>query len=348
VEIVLARRRELAALLGGLLLLWFLVALFQPFHGEGSGRVVVQIPEGASIGEIGDLLDERGVISSSTLFQIRTTLAGKRSDLRAGTFTLEEGMSYGDAIDVLSTPQADRTITITLPEGLSRGEVAPLAREAGVGGNYTEASRRSAALKPRSYGAEGRAGSLEGFLFPATYELKAGASARTLVAKQLEAFRQRIRSVDMRYARSKNLTTYDVLVVASMVEREVAVAKERRLVAAVIYNRLREGIPLGIDATIRFALDQWTRPLTVSELGTDSPYNTRENAGLPPGPIGNPGIASIRAAADPARVGYLYYVVKPGTCGEHSFSSTEAEFNADVDRYEAAREAAGGESPDTC
>jgi UPF0755 protein len=119
-------------------------------------------------------------------------------------------------------------------------------------------------------------------------------------------------------------------------------------VAAVIYNRLREGMPLGIDATIRFALNQWTKPLTLSELETPSPYNTRTNAGLPPGPIGNPGIASIRAAARPAKVSYLFYVVKPGTCGEHAFSSTAAEFNRDVARYNSAREAAGGNSPTEC
>jgi UPF0755 protein len=344
----IANWRRIAAAVGGVLVLWFLVSLFQPFHGDGSGKVVVTIPKGAGVGEIGDILDDRGVVSSSTLFQIRVTLEGKRSDLYSGNFTLAEGMSYGDAIDALSTAPAQRTITFTIPEGLSRNEVAPLARQAGIGGSYARASRRSSALRPNRYGAQGRARDLEGFLFPATYELKAGASAADLVAKQLDAFRQRIRGVDMSYAKRKNLTVYDVLIIASMVEREVAVAKERPLVAAVIYNRLRDGMPLGIDATIRFALDQWTEPLTVSELETPSAYNTRLNAGLPPGPIGNPGIASIEAAARPASVDHLFYVVKPGTCGEHAFSSTEAEFNRDVARYNSAREAAGGQSPTEC
>ena len=126
------------------------------------------------------------------------------------------------------------------------------------------------------------------------------------------------------------------------------VPAERRLVAAVIYNRLHDNMPLGIDATIRFAVDNYTRPLTESELATQSPYNTRLYSGLPPGPIGNPGIAAIEAAADPANVDYLYYVVKPGTCGEHSFSSTEAEFERDVARYNSARAAAGGQSPTSC
>jgi peptidoglycan lytic transglycosylase G len=340
--------RRIAALLGGIVVVWFLISLFQPFHGEGSGKVVVTIPKGAGVGEIGDILDDRGIVSSSTLFQIRVTLAGERSDLYSGNFTLAEGMSYSDAIDALTTAPAQRTITVTIPEGLSRNEISPLARQAGIGGDYLKASVRSPDLRPNRFGAQGRARNLEGFLFPATYELKAGASARDLAAQQLAAFKQRIGGMDMGYARKKNLTIYDVLIIASMIEREVAVPKERPLVAAVIYNRLRDGMPLGIDATTRFALNQWTKPLTVSELENPSPYNTRINAGLPPGPIGNPGIASIRAAAHPASVDYLFYVVKPGTCGEHAFSSTEAEFSRDVGRYNSAREAAGGNSPTEC
>ena len=133
-----------------------------------------------------------------------------------------------------------------------------------------------------------------------------------------------------------------------MVEEEAQLDEERPLIAAVIYNRLREGIPLGIDATIRFATGNFEAPLTESELAVDSPYNTRLNAGLPPGPISSPGLSSIEAAAQPARVDYLYYVVEPGTCGKHAFSSSDAEFQEDVARYNEAREAAGGESPDTC
>jgi len=158
----------------------------------------------------------------------------------------------------------------------------------------------------------------------------------------------RIAGVDMSYAKSKNLTVYDVVTIASMIEKEAQLESERKLISAVIYNRLRDGIPLGIDATIRFANDNYSEPLTESELSADSPYNTRVNAGLPPGPIASPGLASIEAAARPAKVDYLYYVVKPGTCGEHSFSSSYSEFQADVARYNEAREAAGGESPTTC
>ncbi len=158
-----------------------------------------------------------------------------------------------------------------------------------------------------------------------------------LVEEQLSTFRQRFEQVDLRYARSKNLTPYDVLIIASMVEREAGVASDRPLVASVIYNRLKAGIPLGIDATIRFALGNWTEPLKQSELASGSRYNTRTNAGLPPGPIGNPGIESIEAAAHPARTDYLFFVVKPCGEGEHAFSSTDAEFQRDYERYQASR-----------
>jgi cell division protein YceG involved in septum cleavage len=119
-------------------------------------------------------------------------------------------------------------------------------------------------------------------------------------------------------------------------------------VAAVIYNRLHEGMPLGIDATTRFATGNYESPLTESELASESPYNTRTHSGLPPGPIGNPGLAAIEAAAHPGKVGYLFYVTKPGACNELTFAKTEAEFEHDVSRYNSAREAAGGNSPTTC
>jgi UPF0755 protein len=138
-----------------------------------------------------------------------------------------------------------------------------------------------------------------------------------------------------------------VLTIASMVEREVSVARERPIVSAVIYNRLNRGEPLFIDATTRFALDNWTEPLTESDLAVDSPYNTRTSAGLPPGPIGSPGLASIEAAAKPADTNAWLYVVEPGTCGEHTFSSSLDEHNANVARYQKAQEAAGG-SPTDC
>ena len=244
-------------------------------------------------------------------------------------------------------PPLPQTVTVTIPEGYSRPQAAKLAREDGLRGSYVKASVRSRYLDPASYGGKG-ARNLEGFLFPDTFELDRHAPVADLVQRQLEDFKRRIGGVKMGYARSKNLTVYDVVTIASMIEREAGQARQRRLVAAVVYNRLHEGMPLGIDATTRFATGNYTRPLTESELAVESPYNTRTHAGLPPGPIDSPGLAALRAAAHPARVGYLFYVAKPGTCGGLAFSRTEAEFEEDVARYDAAREAAGGKSPDTC
>jgi uncharacterized YceG family protein len=329
------------------LVLWFLFALFQPFHGDGTGQVQVTVPKGASVSEVGDLLGEKGVIDSSTLFQVRVTLEGKRSELYPGHFTLAKGMSYGAAIDALSKPPVKKVTTVTIPEGYSRSQAAQLVEEDGLEGDYTKETVSSRYLNPAQYGGKG-AKDLEGFLFPDTFEMKPGAPAADLVQLQLQDFKRRIKGVDMSYAKSKNLTVFDVLIIASLIEDEAGIPSQRKLVASVVYNRLHEGMPLGIDATIRFATGNYTEPLTESELAVDSPYNTRTNAGLPPGPINSPGIEAIEAAARPAKSGYLFYVNKPNTCNELAFAKTEAEFEANVAKYNEAREANGGNEPSTC
>jgi UPF0755 protein len=337
--------RIVAAILA-VLVLWFLYALFQPFHGDGSGRVEVTVPKGSSVSEVGDLLDEKGVVSSSTLFQIRATLDG-RPTLYSGHFTLAHDMSYGAAIDALTKAPEKKTTTVTIPEGYSRALAAPLVEKQGLEGDYLKETVHSKYLNPASYGGKG-AKNLEGFLFPDTFEFKPGAPVADLVQLQLEDFKRRIKGVDMSYAKSKNLTVYDVLTIASMVQAESGVPGQDKLVAAVIYNRLHEGMPLGIDSTIRFATENYEEPLTESELATESPYNTRLNAGLPPGPINSPGLTAIEAAAHPAKADYLFYVTKPGACNELTFAKTEAEFEAAAAHYNKAREEAGGNSPTTC
>ena len=274
-------------------------------------------------------------------------MSGKRGELNHGVHRFREDMSYSAAINELTRTTSKRTISVTIPEGLSRSETADVVEAAGLPGDYMAATVRFKGFNPDEYGAQGRAKNLEGFLFPATYELKPTAEVEDLVGQQLQAFRDNIAGVNLRYAKSKNLTVYDVLTIASMVEREVSVPSERKTVAAVIYNRLKMGEPLGIDATLRFALDNWTESLTESDLATDSPYNTRLNGGLPPGPIGNPGLASIEAAARPEKTDVWLYVVKPGTCGEHVFSSSLEEHNANVKKYQQAQAEAGG-SPTEC
>jgi YceG-like family len=242
--------------------------------------------------------------------------------------------------------KAQKTVNVTIPEGYRRSQIADIAKKAGLRGDYEAATKSAKGFDPGKYGAD-NPDSLEGFLFPATYELFRGAKVEELVTKQLDAFKQNIAGLDMGYARSKNLTTYDVLIIGSMVQAEAGNEGEMDQIAEVIYNRLSQGIPLGIDATIRYATGNYTKPLTNSELAISSPYNTRLNAGLPPGPIGNPGLAAIDAAANPAQGKLLFFVAKPGTCG-HGFFETQSEFDAAVAQYNAARDAAGGKSPTSC
>jgi peptidoglycan lytic transglycosylase G len=324
---------------------WFLNSLFQPFKGDGEGEVRVVIPQGASLGDIADLLESKGVVGSSSFFELRARLAGRSDELKPGKYTLARDMSFSSVLDELEQGLPPNVVQVVIPEGLSRAEIAP--RTKGLRGSYLKASRGNPALDPREYKAK-NARNLEGFLFPATYELKKGQPVSKLVTEQLTAFKRNFATVDLRYARSKNLTPYDVLIIASLVEREVQVPKERKLVASVMYNRLHEGMPLGIDASVRFLLGKWSGELRQSELNNPSPYNTRVHPGLPPGPIGNPGLASIKAAAHPAKTNYLFYVAIVCGNGRHKFAATDAQFQRYVDDYNRARAKRHGKSLTNC
>jgi UPF0755 protein len=350
------RRRRIAAivvLVVAAIILWIVLAVLQPFGGDGDGKVVVKIPKGATAAEVGDILERKGVISDgpplvsgSTLFRLRLSIAGKSDQIPEGTYTLASGMSYGAAIDELTASPAERGTTVVIPEGYTRDQIAKIADDAGLKGNYKKATLSSKRIDLKRYGA-GDANSLEGFLSPATYELDPHSTVDDLVDQQLSEFQRNIKRVDMKYAESKNLTPYDVLIIASMIDREVQVPSERKLVAEVIYNRLAANEPLGIDATIRYATGNYDEQLKESELAIDSPYNTRIVPGLPPTPIGNPGLDAIEAAADPGRGNNRWFVVKPGTCGEHVFADSEEEFNQAAQRYQQALKRKGG-SPTEC
>jgi UPF0755 protein len=347
-SVVRPKRALALGVLGAVIVavLWFLSSLFQPFHGDGEGTVAVTVPRNAGAGEIADLLEKKGVVSSSFFFQLRATISGSRGDFKSGSFSLRRDMSYGAAMDALTTtPAAADVVSLFLPEGKSRREIAPSIKS--LKGDYLAATKRSRLLNPARYGAKG-ARDLEGFLFPATYQLKRGQNVKALVDKQLQTFKQRFATVDLRAARKVNLTPYDVLVIASLVERETASPQERGLVASVIYNRLHEGTPLGIDATTRFQYNDWKNPIRQSWLQSPSGYNTRIHDGLPPGPIGSPGLASIRAAAKPPRTKYMFYVQDCNHPGRHVFARTQAQFDAAVARYNRAREKAGGNAPKHC
>jgi len=336
------------AFIGGAL--YFINETFQPFQGENEqeGAVPVRIPEGADAGRIGELLEARGVVKDARFFEVNATLTLRRGKLITGNYVLRRHMTNGAAIEALMQGPKVRvvkTFGVTVPEGLSRREAAAAVEESGIEGSYLKASGSDAVLRRiRKLGAPRGTRTADGFLFPATYELRAGATATDLVDKQLDAFRENFRSLDLRAAERRNLTRYDVLTIASLIERETPSDRERPLVSSVIYNRLRFDEPLGIDATIRYDESNWSRPLRQSELDRDTPYNTRINLGLPPTPIGNPGLASLKAAAKPARTEFMFYVVKPGAC--HAFAKTLAEHERNVDAYDAAREANGGNAPE--
>lgn len=322
--------------------------LFQPGKGGGQGTVQVKIPEGSSVDDIGSLLKDKGVIANPLAFTIRARISGAGANLKAGTLKLKKDMSYGAALTALQQdPLPPSVISVGVPEGLSRREAAASVKKAGVRGSYLTASAKSPGFDPRDYGQPRSRTGLEGFLFPATYQLpKGGATAKALVAKQVDAFRTNIRQVDFDRAKRAKLSRYDVLIIASMIEREVRVPSERKLVAAVIWNRLKDGTALGIDATTRYAVRNWTKPLTQSEIDRDTPYDTRRKVGLPPTPIGSPGIAAIKAAANPAKVSYRWYVVRPCGGGRHSFASSSAAFDRDVAAYVAAQKRAKGDPSD--
>ncbi len=237
---------------------------------------------------------------------------------------------------VETTPPLAR-LRVIFPEGFTRREMAErvsAVREIAIdkrqvtprltGTGYLRAS--ASATPPAEFRKDWAGRSIEGFLFPSTYEFSQYTPSARLVRDQLATFGRQWRKVDLRYARSKNLTPYDVLIIASMVEKETVAPEERRLVTAVIYNRLRLRMPLGIDATIRYGRNvPGTEPLRQSDLESNDPYNTRRRLGLPPTPISNPGLASMRAAANPARVDYLYFVRKPDGL-HHAFTASESEF----------------------
>jgi UPF0755 protein len=231
-----------------------------------------------------------------------------------------------------------KVLRILFPEGFTRRQMAAritavnkIARTKRKVRPHLRASqylKLTARAKPPAGFAEARGRTLEGFLFPATYDFVARTTTKQLIARQLEAFRRNWAKVDLRYARSKNLTPYDVLIIASMVERETLAPDERPLVASVIYNRLKARMPLGIDATIRYGLNvPATESLRQSQLQNDHPYNTRLRAGLTPTPIANPGLASMQAAAHPAKTKYLFFVRKPDRV-HHFFTASESAFYA--------------------
>jgi UPF0755 protein len=295
--------------------------------GSGPSRPVsFEVPGGATASEVGDLLAEAEVVRSSLAFRIAAGIRGLGEDLQAGEYDLRTNMSVDEALTVLERGPIVTTVTVTIPEGLEVDEVADAVGEdldVDPGRFEEAASDGGFALPP--YLPEGTQ-SLEGFLFPKTYEFPPEADEDAVISRLLAQFEEEAGTLDWSRAEGLGLTHYEVVIVASLIEREARVEADRKKISAVIYNRLRESMPLQIDATVQYALPEENRELTFEDYEYESPYNTYLHPGLPPTPIASPGLASLEAALDPAAEDYLYFVVTDPETGEHAFADTYEEF----------------------
>lgn len=289
-------------------------------HGP---QIAVVIPAGDDASAIGGVLEDRGIIADAGRFGGYVKAQSEGAEFKAGTYTFQAGTSYNTIIARLDAGPTAGYARLVIPEGFRLTQIEALLPHVGISPRAYAAAVR-AAVPPPGFGHHVN---MEGFMFPATYQVRPHEAASTLVSQQLVAFRAAFSQVNMSYARSKHLTPYDVLRLASMIEREARVPGDRAKVAAVVYNRLRLGMPLAIDATILYHLGSWTATIHQSDLTDPEPYNLRVHKGLPPTPICNPGLASLQAAAHPGRYDYLYYVAQPGHAAQY-FTSSYADFIA--------------------
>jgi UPF0755 protein len=300
--------------------------------GAGGAREPVEltVDEGASGEQVVARLHDLGVVRCGGLVgRILLRGTGKADAIRSGTFTLTTNMTFGDAIEVLSTPPPPiPTVRLTIPEGYRLTQIAErVQEELGINADRFLALAQSNGWSIDPYLPAGKG--TEGFLFPETYRFAEGStSAKDVVQRLLQQFDTEAATLDWSHAAALDVSPYEIVVIASMIEREARVSSDRAKIAAVIYNRLADGMPLGIDATIGYIDPDPSNGLTVSDFEIDSPYNTRLHAGLPPTPIASPGIASLRAALAPADVPLLYYVLC-GADGHHRFSVSYARFLRD-------------------
>jgi UPF0755 protein len=288
--------------------------------------VTVTIPQGASAEEVAEILAEAEVIRSAVAFRVTTSVQGLGSSLVAGTYRLRTNMTISEVLDALGEgPPPPKTVEVTFPEGLELPQVAERASEAlGIkaGAFQRLATGGDFALPP--YLPRGTA-TVEGFLFPKTYAFDPDVDAEAVILRLLEQFEEEVQGLPWGRADRLGLSAYEIVIVASLIEREARVPEDRAKISAVIHNRLEAGMPLQIDATVQYALPEENRILTVEDYEYPSPYNTYLHPGLPPTPIASPGRASLEAALRPASADFLYFVVIDDS-GRHAFAETYEEF----------------------
>lgn len=317
----------IAAVMGILTLI--LATAFGGGDGENEisdGPATITVAEGDSLSVVADKLAEAGIIENATLFTIQARLGGDGTDLKTGEYTFESGTGGDEIVAELTAGQEIPTFTVTLPEGLTLEQTArSVAEQTDITEEaFLEASRRT------DYGYafldDPDIASTEGFLFPKSYEFEEGTDAEGVVNRLLEQYLLETQDLDFESAAEQlGLTEYELVTVASLIERETRVDGERPLVASVVYNRLDEPMRLQIDATVQYALGRPRAELSLEDLEVDSPYNTYQNDGLPPGPIANPSLASIQAALEPADTNYTFYVLEAND-RDHYFTDDYDDF----------------------
>jgi len=307
------------AVLGILLVLAVLGAIFIIYSaatGDENGRnpegpVRVEVVKGDTLSDVAAKLEEAGVIKSAFVFELQARYEGYGTEIKTGKYTFKPGQQSEEILRKLTVGVAVPTVTLTIPEGLTLGETArTVAADSGVtASEFEKAARRT------DYGYafldNHDVKTTEGYLFPAKYEFEKDVTAGQIVDRLLGQYLLETQSLDIAGAKERlGLTEDQVVTVASLIEKEAATPEEKPLIASVIYNRMRKNTPLQIDATIQYALKRPKANLSLADLKIDSPYNTYENKGLPPGPICSPSRESLQAALNPADTDYLYYVLR--------------------------------------
>ena len=304
--------------------------------------IVVTIPHGATGSDVGGILKEQGVIRSTLAFRVLARFRGFSGGFQAGRYHLKTNMSVSDVLAALKEGPFLESIRATFAEGWSVDRVAQRAHDAlGINAKQFVKAANSGSYSVDDLLPPGTK-TVEGFLFPSTYDFFKGATADGVIRRLLSQFQVEAAKLPWDNAKALGLSKYQVVVVASMIEREAKLDPDRPKVAAVIYNRLKKGMALQIDATILYGLEREGRPLsqcgtppavcvTNADLKVESPYNTYIHPGLPPTPIDSPSFASLVAALTPAKADYLYYV--SDSAGANHFASTYAEFLALKRKY---------------
>jgi UPF0755 protein len=303
------------------------------YSGSGSGRVVVQVKSGESAYGLAPRLVQLNVVKSAAAFRKQANSNGKAAGLQPGYYQLRLHMSAASALALLLDPKARLLGHVTIPEGSTENQtLALIAKNTEV----PLADLKQAAGNPAALGLPAYAGGhLEGFLFPATYDIEPGTSAVEVLTMMIDRFEESAASDGLvQRAQALGMTPYQVVTVASLIEREARLKEEYPKVARVVYNRLQKKMTLGIDAAILYGLGRTSGVLHASELAKDTPYNTRLHAGLPPTPIASPGDAALEGALNPAPGDWLYYVLA-GKDGHQLYTASYSEFLQQVAKSKA-------------